>query len=306
MGRVGRPARATVNITLDFDAVAIWMSWGATGARALSRGELGPKVGAPRLLEIFDRLDIPTTWFVPGHTAETYPDITAKVVEMGHEVGVHGYMHTLDVSDSSPNRTGQALTNEQVREHMMKAKNAIERVTGYQPVGLRAPAGDYSGDFFVHLLELGFIYDSSNCGEFFPEWCRDRDTLNWDGPNQEGNEIDVVECPLSFELDDFNYFTFNYGNPNLVGLCTPKQVMNDIWKAQFDYMYDNCPGGVWNLTIHPQCTGWGFRAAEFEKLLVYMGSKPGTRFTTVRTVAEEFMATHEWPSKKREHLAAGS
>jgi len=300
MEKVGSPARATVCITLDFDAVSIWMVWKAAGARALSRGEFGPKVGAPRLLALFDKLDIPTTWFTPGHTAETYPDITRRVAERGHEIGIHGYHHTLDVTDSSPGGTGEAIaTEDDIKANMLKAKQAIERVTGFDPVGVRAPAGDYSATLFQQALDLGFIYDSSNCGEFYPTWCRKPDTLNWEGPNTEGEEIDLVECPLSFELDDFNYFMFNYGNPELPGLMPPSFIMEGVWKAQFDYMYDNCPGGIWNLTMHPQCTGWGFRAAELEKLLRYFQSKPGVRFATVETVAREFIASHELPSKRK-------
>ena len=65
--------RATVCLTFDFDAVSLWMVFGARGARALSRGEFGARVGAPRLLELFDRYDIKATWFTPGHTAETFP-----------------------------------------------------------------------------------------------------------------------------------------------------------------------------------------------------------------------------------------
>src|SRR5579872_3778799 len=86
-------ARATVCVTVDFDAVSLWMTWGATGARSLSRGEFGARIGAPRLLALFDSLGIQTTWFIPGHTADTYPEPAAAASARGHEIGNHGYVH---------------------------------------------------------------------------------------------------------------------------------------------------------------------------------------------------------------------
>ncbi len=50
------------------------MANGARDARSLSRGEFGARVGAPRLLDLCDTFGIPSTWFVPGHTAETIAD----------------------------------------------------------------------------------------------------------------------------------------------------------------------------------------------------------------------------------------
>src|SRR5262249_20115819 len=143
--------RATVCLTVDFDAVSIWMSWGARGARILSRGEFGALVGAPRLLEIFERSEIPTTWFIPGHTADTYPDICARVSDEGHEVGNHGYLHeAFDV-----------LSADEAREVIRKANATLERVTGQRPRGMRVPAGDFDGELFEILVEEGFSYDSS-------------------------------------------------------------------------------------------------------------------------------------------------
>ena len=47
----------------------------------------------PRLLELFDRYGIKTTWFIPGHSIETFPEQIDACVEAGHEIGVHGYSH---------------------------------------------------------------------------------------------------------------------------------------------------------------------------------------------------------------------
>ena len=69
------------------------MAGGATDARSLSRGEFGPRVGVPRLLELCERLGIAATFFTPGHTADTYPETTAEITRQGHEIAAHGYVH---------------------------------------------------------------------------------------------------------------------------------------------------------------------------------------------------------------------
>ena len=58
-----------------------------------SRGEFGPRVGAPRILALLDREAIPSTWFVPGHTLVTFPDSVEAIVAGGHEIGCHGWAH---------------------------------------------------------------------------------------------------------------------------------------------------------------------------------------------------------------------
>ena len=67
-------SQPTVCLSFDWDGVSVWMAGGATDARSLSRGEFGPRVGVPRLLELCKRLGITATFFTPGHTAETFPE----------------------------------------------------------------------------------------------------------------------------------------------------------------------------------------------------------------------------------------
>ena len=59
----------------------------------ISRGLFAGEVGMPRLVNLFKRFGIKTTWFIPGHSIETFPEQTAMVVDAGHEVGIHGYTH---------------------------------------------------------------------------------------------------------------------------------------------------------------------------------------------------------------------
>ena len=270
--------RATVCISADFDAMSIWMTWGARGARSLSRGEFGATIAAPRLLDLFDRYAVPTTWFIPGHTAESWPAVTAEVARRGHEVGNHGYLHEA-FDRHSP---------EEVRAIVRRASDVLERITGSRPRGMRVPAGDFDGSLLAFLVEEGFLYDSSLLGgDFHPYWCRGVDGLPDDGPVAFGAPIDLVELPIGFITNDFNHFEFNYGNPALVGHDAPS-VVEEIWCTQFDYMYEHCDDGTLILTLHPQTIGHGLRIAMLERFIQHCQRRPGTRFVTHETVAEEF------------------
>jgi peptidoglycan-N-acetylglucosamine deacetylase len=269
--------RVTVCLSVDFDAVSVWMAWGARGVRALSRGEYGATVGAPRLLETLAKFGIPSTWFVPGHTADTFPEITARVADAGHEIGNHGYLH----EDFS------ALPIDSVRAVIRKANDALRRVTGQQPLGIRTPLGDFDGSLFEVFLEEGFSYDSSIFGDASPRWCRGADTLRTDGPNTPGPVLDLVELPLASQLTDFRYLEYNLSPVTLRGLTDPADLL-EIWKDEFDYAYAGGGGRFLHLVVHPQTIGWGLRLRMLEAFLEHCRARSDIRFETCRGVANEY------------------
>ncbi len=85
-------ATHVVTIGFDFDAMSGFIARGMTSPTPISRGEFGP-VAVPRILELLRRHDVPSTWFVPGHTLETYPTQCRQVFDAGHEIGHHGWTH---------------------------------------------------------------------------------------------------------------------------------------------------------------------------------------------------------------------
>jgi peptidoglycan/xylan/chitin deacetylase (PgdA/CDA1 family) len=80
---------------VDVDAVAGWLgSYGGEDSPCdISRGMFSGEVGTPRLLKLFERFGIKTTWFIPGHSIETFPKQMKAVADGGHEIGIHGYSH---------------------------------------------------------------------------------------------------------------------------------------------------------------------------------------------------------------------
>ena len=58
---------------VDVDAVAGWIGsyGGADSPDDISRGLFAGEVASPRLLKLFERYGLRTTWFIPGHSIET-------------------------------------------------------------------------------------------------------------------------------------------------------------------------------------------------------------------------------------------
>ena len=68
--------KSAVCITFDLDAETAWISRDPENINRLSvmsQGAYGPKVGVPLILDFLDRNKIPSTFFVPGWTAERWP-----------------------------------------------------------------------------------------------------------------------------------------------------------------------------------------------------------------------------------------
>lgn len=276
--------QATVCLTFDFDAISIWIGpFGATSPSMISRGEFGA-VGVARILRLLESRGIPATFFVTGHTAETYPDLTRAIAAAGHEIGHHGYLH------ENPCTLG---SREREREVLQRGLEALDRVAGVRPVGYRSPSWDNSPHTVELLVEHGFRYESSLMGhDFEPHWCRVGDVIQPDGPYIFGSAVELVEMPVSWILDDWPHFEY-VSLPHRVspGLSAPSKV-EEIWRGEFDFMVRHVPGGVYTLTMHPQVIGRGHRLLMLERLIDYFATHDGVRFSTLGAAAEEWRAAH--------------
>jgi peptidoglycan/xylan/chitin deacetylase (PgdA/CDA1 family) len=273
---VQRPIH-TVCLTFDFDALCVWLAGYANATPAmLSRGEYGARVGVPRILKLLAAYDLPATFFVPGHTAESFPDAVEQILAAGHEVAHHGYGH----EDPS----SQTLAEE--RNSLERGMAILERFLGNPPTGYRSPSWDYSANTLALLVEYGFRYDSSLfAGDYHPYHPRLGDEVSVTEPLQMGHVVDLWEFPVAFCLDDWAHFTFNF-QPYRVGLSAPGKVL-EVWSGEFDYMVEHESCGVFTLTMHPQVIARGHRMMLVERFIQHILSVEGTRFARMRDVARE-------------------
>ncbi len=138
---------------VDVDAVAGWLgSYGGEDSPCdISRGMFAGEVGSPRLLRLFERFGIETTWFIPGHSIETFPEQMQAVADAGHEIAMHGYSHENPI----------AMTPEQEEAIVDKSIECIKRLCGRSPRGYVAPWWELGPKTNELLLARGIKYDHS-------------------------------------------------------------------------------------------------------------------------------------------------
>jgi peptidoglycan/xylan/chitin deacetylase (PgdA/CDA1 family) len=266
-------------LTFDFDAMSVWLgSYKSRNPSVVSRGEFGA-VAVPRILDILKRHDVPGSFCIPGHTALAYPELVRRIHDAGHEIAHHGWVHE---NPADFDEAGE-------RANLDHGLKALKDVAGVTPRGYRSPAWDFSEHTVKILQDYGFLYDSSLMGsDFTPYYARLGDKYDDKSPYVFGPNVDLVELPVAWVLDDFPHFELASDNQ---GLSAPSKV-EEIWRAEFDYGRLNVPGGHYNLTMHPQVIGRGHRLMMLERLIEYFKNLPGVTFTALADYAAQWRAAH--------------
>ena len=261
--------RLAVCLSPDFDAQSVWMGTFRSASQSLlSRGEFGATVGAPRLLDVFRRYGITTTWCVPTHTIQTFRASVDAIVENGHEIGAHGVYH-----EYVP-----ALDRDEERRLMELQVKLHEQLLGFRPRGYRSPALDITDSTLDLLAEFDFDWDSSLMGrDFEPYRPRMVVELNQEEGNKFGPESRVLEFPVSWYLDDFPELESFKGSPLMQG----NEVVLSRWKDSCDFAYERCHGGVMTWTLHPQTIGRAQNLLMLERFLDYVSAHDGVWFPTL-------------------------
>ncbi|WP_019120921.1 polysaccharide deacetylase family protein [Brevibacillus massiliensis] len=275
-GKVKLPPgkRVAVNIGCDFDAQSIWIgSFNLTSPAYMSRGEFGAEVAAPRLLKLFEKYNIKTTWCIPGHTVDTFTDICKEVVAQGHEVAHHGYVH----ENPTP------LSYEQEEKVLLMGLESLDRI-GVKPRGYRSPYWDFSPNTLSLLEKYGFQYDSSLMGNDLHPYRPRPVEVHADKANVFGPAYNIVEIPVSWYLDDFPQMEYLTGGQE--GMRPTRDIF-DRWASIFDYACDQLDGACYVLTTHPQTIGRAHTIQMLEKLIQYMESR-GAWFATLGEIYDNY------------------
>ena len=272
-----------VCLTFDFDAISIWpAAFGLTTPTALSRGEFGARVAVPRILDALRRDGVTATFFIPGHTVESFPEVCRRIVDEGHEVGHHGWMHE--------NPVGLDAAAE--RDVLERGIASMERVLGLRPTGYRSPSWDHSPRTPALLRELGFAYDSSMMAQDLEMYrVREGDVLHPDRAFEFGREVDLVEVPGSWSLDDFPPLEFVPAQGFLLPAPGDPAALLRSWTADLDFMVDRVPHGVFTMTFHPQTIGRASRLLLLEALVAHARER-GARFVRVADAVAEWRAAN--------------
>ncbi len=240
--------RAAASFTFDVDAESAVLSaspGSETRAGIMSHQSYGPLVGVPRILSILQRHAVTATFFVPGFTAERYPRVIRDIVEAGHEVAHHGYLHEPLAGVDAETEAG----------YLDRGLETLERVAGVRPVGYRAPMWEPTWSTPRLLAERGFLYDSSLMDADVPYELAVSGVRGVDS---------VVEIPIQWALDDWEQYCFLPGVSG-EGLIESPTKAEEIWTLELDALRD--VGGCFVLTNHPFLTGRPSRAAVLDRLI---------------------------------------
>ncbi len=276
---------------VDIDAVAGWLGsyGGEDSPDDISRGLFAGEIGIPRLLKLFKKYNLKTTWFSPGHSIETFPVQMEMIVADGHEIGAHGYSHENPI----------AMTPQQEEDVLLKSIELIEKLTGQKPTGYVAPWWEFSNITNEILLKHGIKYDHSLMhNDFHPYYVRVGDSWTkidysapakeWMKPLVRGHETDLVEIPANWYLDDLPPMMFIKKSPNSFGFINPRDI-EEMWRDQFDWVYREYDYAVFGMTIHPDVSGRPQVLLAHERLIEHINKHEGVRWVTFNEIADDFL-----------------
>jgi peptidoglycan/xylan/chitin deacetylase (PgdA/CDA1 family) len=205
--------------------------------------EYETRVAIWRLLRLFDKYRIKTTFFATARTVETNPEAAREIVRRGHEICSHGYRWIEHFT----------LSLEEEREVIRKAIAVIKEQTGQRPVGwyCREPSENT-----IELLaeEGGFLYGSDVYNDDLPYY------VNVRGRN-------FLLIPYTPDVNDFHYFSNRFSNAEEFYMYL---------KDSFDVMYEEGSQNptMMNVGIHVRISGRAGRTAALQRFFKYVKAKP--------------------------------
>ena len=151
-----------------------------------------------KLLKILSDADTKATFFMLGYVAEKHPEIVKRIQSEGHEIGTHGFSHTLIYKQEK----------EVFQQELTRAIKYLEDLTGSKVLGHRAPFFSITKDslWALDILgELGIKYDSS----IFP-------VLNY-----RYGIADAPRFPYKIQREKFEFVEFPISTLKLPGFTMP-------------------------------------------------------------------------------------
>jgi putative urate catabolism protein len=225
--------------------------------------EYGSRVGVWRVLEQFQRRELPLTVFGCAQALERNPAVAHAIRAAGYEVCCHGWRWV------EPFRLGE----DEEREHIRRAVTSIAATTGERPVGWysRYGAGERTRRLLVE--EGGFLYDSDAYNDELPYWV-------------EVGGRDHLVVPYTMDANDAKFAapaSFGTGDDFLAYL-----------KATFDQLYDEgaATPRIMSVGLHPRLSGRPARARALAQFLDHARAFDGVWFCRRVDIARHWWREH--------------
>jgi len=204
--------------------------------------EYETRVAIWRMLRIFEKYGVKTTFFAAAKTLEANPEAAKEIVRKGHEICSHGYRWIEHFT----------LSADEEREVIRKAVASIERLTGQRPVGwyCREPSENT-----IELLveEGGFLYDSDIYNDDLPYYVK-------------VNDKNFLLIPYTPDTNDFHYFSNRFSNST---------EFYQYMKDSFDMLYEESrkEPKLMNVGLHVRISGRPGRTVAVDRFLQYVKQK---------------------------------
>ena len=253
-------ARMAVALSFDADHETIDLRNGGISAGRMSQGQYGARAGMPRILDVLDRHGVPASVFMPAVSALLHPEEVQRVVGAGHELAIHSWIH----------ESNSGLDHATERDLSFRAADALERLCGSRPVGMRTASWDFSPHTLAIIREMGLLYDSSLMADDEPYELMEN-----------GEATGIVEIPVEWIRDDAPYFNMDrlgssrpYGGPAM---------LLDILAREIDLASEE--GGLFQLTLHPHHVGHRSRIFILDEVIRLAKAKGDVWFATHADIA---------------------
>jgi peptidoglycan/xylan/chitin deacetylase (PgdA/CDA1 family) len=249
----------------------------ADNAGVMSHQAYGPLVGVPRIIDLLAEYELPATFFVPGLTADRYPQTVERILAAGHEVAHHSYAHFSPID--------QDETAE--RADFERALAALERF-GVEPEGFRCPSWEPTWRTPALVAEYGLAYDSS--------------LMDSDRPYLlETRAGDLVELPVHWSLDDWGQYVYLPSPTFKTSVESPQKVL-DLWIGELEAMRRY--GCLFVLTCHPFLSGRPHRVENLRRLIEHALATGDVEFVEAREAARRARADGALERRRLEPVVA--
>lgn len=226
-------ARCAACVTFDMDADSLvhiaHPTDGHSRVSAISMLQYGPKVAIPRIVETYRQLGIRQTFFIPAWCIETYPEAVEAILQGGHEIAHHGFLH----------EHPRELSDDEEAHWLDRGIEVIVRATGQRPRGWRAPLYNFSHHSADLLAERGFAYDASLMGDDQPYLL-------------DCAKGKLVELPSHWGMDDWPQYVQSMDLDYMMPVRAPEQGLLPFVQ-EFEAAYTH--GGLWVPVVHPFASG---------------------------------------------------
>ena len=210
--------------------------------------EYGSRVGVWRLLDMFRRYGVASTFFCCALALERNPGVAREIPGQGHEVCGHGYRweeyHLMD--------------RDAERDAIAKTVESLRRTTGERTVGWFTRYGPSVNTRDLVVEHGGFVYDSIGLNDDLPYYVTVKE-LPW------------LVVPYSMETNDARFWR---------GGLVSVNDFYDYLKDTFDVLYEEgrTHPKMMSVGLHCRIAGRPARSRAVERFLQYARQMPGVWF----------------------------